>query len=385
MKFQVTIFVGTVVASTLLAPQAHAWGDLGHAIVGGVAEQMIAPATKSYVRGLMGLEPLSVSAVFPDHVRDDDRFGHKDPNPAARGQDNHDFGDYHFCEVPTGSTYDTKPNKDSKDCYGAIEGSIAILKDKTAPKEEQQIALRYLVHVMGDITQPLHVGNGYDLGGNACQINVQESPSRSPYHSNLHSFWDEAIVTWLGQSYADPAQKLMGAKYLNQFMAAFQRRRPEMLTEKAKQQVSQGSVKDWLQESQTIRESGLYPDDPAQMSGVNKGEEYKNRPYCNWFSDQSASVLGAGSQIDKSKIPTLDAAYLTKWAPVAETQLLKGGLRLAAVLDDIAQENSSAARLSDAQQETILTDIQNRFRAASSFNSSQALKTKVFQTKGLSK
>lgn len=348
----------------LTALPAVAWGDLGHEIVGGVAEQMIEPQTKDFVRGIMGIEPLAVSAIFPDHVRDDDRFGHKDSNPSARAQDNHDFGGYHFCEIPTGSTYDTKPNKDVKDCYGAIQGSIKVLKDAVSPIEEKQLALRYLVHVMGDIAQPLHVGNGYDLGGNACQVNVQESTGRTLFHTNLHSFWDETIVTYLGTTYADPSSKTPGAKYLNQYIAAFQKKRPEMLTPQAKLQFGQGAVKDWLQDSQTIRESGLYPDDGAVMSGVVKGEEYKSRPYCNWFSDQNSNVLGAGSQIDRSKIPTIDEVYEAKWVHVAESQLIKGGLRLAYVLDDIAQSSASRARLSTSQQEAILSDLQNKFRGA---------------------
>lgn len=372
MKHVVQFSAVLISCSTILAgQQAFAWGDLGHAIVGGVAEQTINPVTKDFVRGLMGIEPLAVAAIFPDHVRDDDRFGHKDADPSKRAQDNHDFGDYHFCEIPTGFTYDTKPNKDSKDCYGAIQGSIALLKDVSGKvsKEEKQIALRYLAHVMGDVTQPLHVGNGFDLGGNACQVNVQESPERSPFHTNLHSFWDETIVTYLGSTYGDPSTKTLGAKYLNQYLVAFQRTRPEMLTASAKAQYAAGDLKAWLQEAQQIRESGVYPDAPGSMSAVTKGEEYKSRPYCTWFLDQGKSVQGPGSQIDKAKIPTIDATYEKQFAPIAETQLLKGGLRLAAVLDDIASTVAASSTppktMSTSEQEQILTDVQNTFRANS--------------------
>ena len=364
MKHLVTFSAVLLGCSTLLTgAQAHAWGDLGHSIVGAVAEETMEPKTKDYLRGIMGVEPLEVSAVFPDHVRDDDRFGHKDADPLKRGADNHDFGDYHFCEIPTGQTYDTRVVKPAKDCLGAIQGSINVLNDVKAPREEKQLAIRYLAHVLGDITQPLHVGNGFDLGGNACQINIQESPDRNVGHSNLHSFWDDAMVSFLGTTYADPTQKIGAAKYLNQYVSAFRRLHPELLTPQSKAKFAAGDTKAWLIEAQAIRESGVYPDAPGSMSGVAKGEEAKNRPYCLWYSDQTTSTVGAGSVVDKTKIPTIDRAYELKWAPTVELQLIKGGLRLAAVLDQVAAAQPGAAKMTDAGQEKVLSDIQNAFRA----------------------
>ena len=67
------------------------------------------------------------------------------------------------------------------------------------------IALRYLAHVMGDITMPFHVGNGYDRGANGCQIAWQRSATATPSKTNLHSFWDDALVLYLGTTYADQA------------------------------------------------------------------------------------------------------------------------------------------------------------------------------------
>ncbi len=345
---------------------AFAWADLGHSIVGAVAEETMKPETRDYLRGLMGLEPLSVSAIFPDHVRDDDRFGHKDPDVSKRGADTHDFGDFHFCEIPTGFTYDTKPEHSTKDCYGAIQGSIALLKSKTSTTAEKQLAIRYLAHVMGDIAQPLHIGNGFDLGGNACQVTVQETPERNPMKTNLHAFWDDGIVVFLGTTYADPAQKIGNAKYMNQYLSAFERLRPEMLTPTAKAQYGAGTVKDWMLESQALRENGLYPDAPGSMDGIPAGERAKHRPYCQWFEDQASSKPGAGSAIDKSKIPVLDLAYEKKFAPVVETQLLKAGLRLAALLDDVALSQPKALRMTDAQQEDTLSRVQTAFKTAGS-------------------
>jgi hypothetical protein len=361
-SLKVSFLVGFCFMS-LAGSAAFAWSDMGHEIVGGVAEQMINPPTQDFVRGILGVEPLSVAAVFPDHVRDDLRFGHREADPAKRVADDNDFSDYHFCDIPTGYDYDSKPKKTVKDCFGAIQGAIKLLKDTTgqSSRAEKMIALRYLVHIMGDITQPLHVGNSFDLGANACQIKVQENPDKPSYQMNFHAFWDDTMVNYLGSTYK--------AKYLNQYLAAFNKNRPEMLTAQAKATYAKGDLKSWLMEAQKIRENGLYPDAPGSMAAVPSGEEYKNRPYCLWFTDENASILGAGSVIQKDKIPTLGSVYEKKFAPIVEMQLLKGGLRLAAVLDQIASEVSQNSRadhpvcsMTTTEQNQVLSAVQSQFR-----------------------
>lgn len=330
--------------STLVAPAAMAWDDLGHSVVGGIAEQNLEPGTAAWIRGLIGIEPLSVAAIFPDHVRDDQRFGHQVPKGQSKAGDDNNFDDYHFCEIPAGTTYDTKPNKDPKDCYGAIQGSIAILKDSSSSREEKGIALRYLVHVMGDITQPLHVGNGADLGGNLCQIHFKNQPKPV----NFHSFWDGQMVFAVGDA--------VHGKYDGEIVAGLKQAHADLFTEAAKAQYGQGSVKDWLAEAAQIRDSGLYPDD--QVTGVVKGQETTTRPYCG-------SMIAGAAQIDPSQIPNLDQAYISKWEPVTEMQLIKGGLRLAKTLDDIAaQVAAGQPSINDQQQQSILSDVQAKFKGA---------------------
>jgi hypothetical protein len=346
---------------------SFAWADMGHSIIGAVAEENIKPSTKDFVRGILGVEPMEVAAIWADHVRDDDRFGHKNRPPLPILEDDHNFADYHFCEIPAGYTYSNRPNKDIKDCYGAIAGAKKILEGKSGRRShaEKLIALRYLIHVVGDLHQPLHVGNGFDLGANACQILWQKTPSSKPVQYNMHSFWDDNIVQYLGETYADPSKKRKAAIYLNDYMKDIKEHRPEMFTESAKLQYGQGSVEQWLDESAKLRESGVYPDDPALMKGVPVGQEYKSRPYCQWFTDQENSVVAPGSVIDFTKLPVIRSDYMNKFVPIVETQLLKGGLRLATLLDEIADSaaNSGArhSALNDERQEKILSRIQRSF------------------------
>ncbi|RYZ77032.1 MAG: hypothetical protein EOP05_03200, partial [Proteobacteria bacterium] len=90
-----------ILGLSLWSNAASAWGDRGHEIVGQIAEESVKPTTRDWVRGILGLEPLAVASTFPDHVRSDARFSN-------------DFAEYHYCEIPTGSNYDSKTKKYEK-------------------------------------------------------------------------------------------------------------------------------------------------------------------------------------------------------------------------------------------------------------------------------
>jgi hypothetical protein len=141
------------------------------------------------------------------------------------------------------------------------------------------------------------------------------------------------------------------------------KRHPEMFAIDAKSKFGSDDLDAWLSESQKMRESGVYADDPEKMKAVAVGEEYLNRPYCLWFSDQNAGTLGSASKVADAVIPTIGADYVKSMAPVAEMQLLKAGVRLAATLDRIADQALGARpSLGDSVQEAILVEVQSIFK-----------------------
>ncbi len=322
---------------------------MGHQIVANIAEQTVNSKTKDFIRGVLGVEPMANAAVWPDLVRDDSRF-------AKRGSPVNDFSPYHFCSLETGHDYKSNPRKAEKDAYGAILNSQKILIGRHS-REEKMIALRYLIHLVGDIHQPLHVGNGFDMGGNACQIKWKNG------QMNLHSFWDSSLVNYVGETYADAGHTKKPAKFLNDYISVLKKKYPESFTASAKDKQGSGSgaVEKWLEESQAIREGGVYPDKSEDMKDVKKGEEYKSRPYCDWYADQDKGIKGQGSRIDFNRIPVIDKSYADKYAPVIESQLLKGGLRLGKILDEVADSalRSGADGISDSEETEILKKVQN--------------------------
>jgi hypothetical protein len=314
---------------------AMAWSQMGHEIIGAIADEMLTPDAKNMVRGILGIEPLYVAAIWPDLVRDDARFGTR-TIPGDENSASHDFSPFHFCVAPVGYTYLNKPVAVEKDCHGVVTKSLFVLKDPNLNRETKMIALRYIVHVIGDLHQPLHIDNGYDRGANSCQVNVLKDTAGKPVRQNLHSYWDDNIVAALLESYKAPGAKYP-PRYVPDVIKYLKANKADYLTAGALQKFAAGTPADWITESQGVRDAGVYPD--ADMQSVPKGEEYKNRPYCLWYVNQDADKNPApGSQIIDAKVPTLGADYNAKMTPVAELQLVKAGLRLAATLNQLAVE-----------------------------------------------
>lgn len=382
MKTPFKILLATAALS--VSSQAWSWGGLGHEIVGAVAEERMEPATKDFVRGVLGIEPAAFAATWADAVRDDERFGHDEHeyNQDKKDADDHNFSDYHFVDVPTGFTYDTRPNKDLKDAYGALRGSIEILKDTSghSTRPEKIIALRYLIHVMGDIHQPLHVGNAHDIGANFCYVNWRKETSPM----SLHAVWDGNLVSEVGYALKDPSNpKAPAPRYYPEFMAAFKKLRSSELYAAKPKDASLTAIKSWIDESAnirdnkvlagdaatTVRDIGVYPEKPDALNAF-PGTEYAHRPYCMWFSDTRKNLYGSTSpksknDIPASAIPRLDDAYIGTNVKVVERQLIMAGIRLAAVLDDIAEDVARSNRpgrpVTDAEQEAALKTVQSLF------------------------
>jgi hypothetical protein len=359
-----------LVATLSYSQPGFCWGALGHSVVGAIAEDRLSPEGKAFVAGVIGIEPLALAATFADSVRDDhERFAH-DENERDRNKKNADdfnFSDYHFADVPTGYTYDSRPNKDLKDSFGAIRGAIEILQSGSAQPAEKMIALRYLIHVVGDIHQPLHIGNNHDIGANVCLIYTKNG--REP--KNMHSFWDTELVNNLGLSLVrttNPEEKL--PPYYSEFITALKNQRSDEYNGAKPSDTSLNAIKGWINESADIRENkanrsvGVYPEKPGQM-GQYPGTEYMHRPYCMWFADIAKNVLGDTSAKSKKEIPLagiphLDDEYLNVNTKIVEQQLIKAGIRLAGLIDNLAK----AARrpsLPQAEQEAILKTIQGIF------------------------
>jgi hypothetical protein len=164
-----------ILALCLLPAPASAWGPMGHAIVAGIAAREIAPATRSRLESLIGppaTERMADVSSWADW----------------QGRDRPETKPWHYVDIEIGSAgYDAKRDCPAGDCIvGAIAREEAILRDRNAGRDQRAEALVWLIHLLGDLHQPLHCADDHDRGGN--QVTLWTNGRRS----NLHAVWDRA-------------------------------------------------------------------------------------------------------------------------------------------------------------------------------------------------
>lgn len=186
-------------ATTLAAPDAHAWGELGHRIVGHLAEARLTPAARAEVARLLAgeAEPtLAGVSTWADRLRDTPPAD--DPELGRR------TSTWHYVNIgEEGCRYDAARDCPDGNCVvGAIEREVATLRDRTQPTEARLRALKFVVHFVGDVHQPLHAGFARDKGGNDFQVQFRGEGS------NLHRVWDSGLLRASGHAEHDLVAKL---------------------------------------------------------------------------------------------------------------------------------------------------------------------------------
>lgn len=169
-----------------LTSSSMRWGQIGHRTIGHIADGMVNKKAKKELKRVLGNETLAEVSTWMDEVRSDDSYDYAET--------------WHYCTIPDGMTYEEAPAQEGGDVIWAIETIIKELKAGGLSAEEESTKLKFLVHMVGDIHQPLHVGNGEDRGGN--DVRVQYFGS----NTNLHSVWDSRIIDGKQMSYTEFAE-----------------------------------------------------------------------------------------------------------------------------------------------------------------------------------
>ncbi len=245
------------------AKPALAFGPEGHQIVAGIAWRELDPAARAHVAALLGGEAMMVlQSNWADEIRD------QRPGTAQ----------WHYVNVEIGVPgYDAARDCRFGDCVVAqIPRDAQILSDAKMPQAARAEALRFLIHFVGDIHQPLHVADRHDEGGNKFFV---------IWHGkriSLHKIWDTDVVLTLGTDSERIADDI-----------------ESRLTPQQRKDFSAGTPADWANESLALAQSDIYARLPA------------------------------------SGPPRLPDDYALQESGAARLQLTKAGLRLAAMLNAI--------------------------------------------------
>lgn len=174
-----------LLCSLLLPALAFGWGKTGHRVVGQIAENHLTPKAAKAVRDLLGPDSLAEVANWADEIRSDPSWKRADP--------------WHYVNIPDGQTYATMEKNPGGDIFEALGRFEATLRDRNAPRQQRIEALKFLVHMIGDLHQPLHAGKRDDLGGNRVSVRW----FRSAEATNLHAVWDDLLIDYEKLSFTE--------------------------------------------------------------------------------------------------------------------------------------------------------------------------------------
>lgn len=247
-----------VLIFTVLQVNAYDWGKTGHRTTGEIAEKYLTKKAKEALNELLNGESLALISTYADEIKSDTLY--------------RSYGPWHYVNIPFDKTYDTHPKNERGDIIKGIESCIAIIKNPNSTEVERIFNVKLLVHLIGDLHQPLHTGLQEDKGGNDFQVRWFKDGT------NLHSVWDTKMIENYNMSYTELANTM------------------PKLTKAQVKSIKKGTVLDWMEESRSI----------------------------------TKDIYKTTSKGDK-----LGYRYMYTNFNTVRDQLQKGGIRLAAVLNEL--------------------------------------------------
>lgn len=252
-----------VMACIYLPFHTMAWGVLGHRVVGQIAEAYLTKKAKKSIAAILGNESVAMSSNWMDFIKSDTAYRY--------------LYNWHFANIKGGMSQkdviSLLESDTSTNAYTKINFIVKELKNNQLSLPDKQLYLRSLIHLVGDIHQPMHVGRLEDLGGNRVKVLWFNDPS------NLHQVWDEKLIELQQLSYTEYAAAI---NFTNQEQRKAWQAEPLSL---------------WFYQSYQHAEK-IYAD-----------------------------VKGADEKLGYN--------YNFKYIKMLDEQLLKGGVRLAGLLNDI--------------------------------------------------
>lgn len=166
-----------------------AWGVLGHRIIGQIADCYLTKTAKREIYKILGNESVAMTSNWPDFIKSDPTYSYLSP--------------WHYINLKAGLTEtELKENlatDSATDAYTKLNWLTQQLKNKDLEQDKKILYLRLVIHIVGDLHQPLHTGRYEDLGGNKIKVTW----FKEPY--NLHQVWDERLIDFQQLSYTEYA------------------------------------------------------------------------------------------------------------------------------------------------------------------------------------
>lgn len=247
-------------AGLLLNTQkAYSWGQKGHDVTCSIAQNHLCKKAKKEIAQLLDGQSIVYWSNWLDNASNTPEYAYSKT--------------WHYKNVDADQTFESAPVNENGDVLTALHAQTAILKDKKASIDDRRLALKMVIHLMGDLHQPMHMGHKSDLGGNRWKINYFRADN------NLHGIWDTQLV--------ESAHKWSYGEWTNEL---------DRLSKAQVRDIQSGTPEEWGKQTFELA-TQVYEGSPE------------------------------GSKLSYD--------YVRTWTPVIEQQFLRGGLRLANVLNEI--------------------------------------------------
>jgi hypothetical protein len=257
MKKYCTAAFITTIAIILIS-----WGGTGHKTVAKIAENHLTANAKADVQALLGSESMADVASWADQLRNDPNYSNT--------------GSWHYINAPLGLSYEefskTVKAQGPANVYGALLKCEDDLKSQTTTAQQKTDALKFIIHFVGDMHQPMHVSRAEDKGGNSIQLQFDGKGT------NLHSLWDSGLINKQGETF-------------EQMATGYDKATPK-------------EIKDWQST------------DPMQ-----------------WAYESYEISTKLYAEADKDKNP--GDAYYQQYIPIVQQRIEMAGIRLSGVLNEI--------------------------------------------------
>jgi len=301
-----------------LPPPARAWGCKGHQVVALLAEKHLNPRALAMAKKILsegpidpslsryckegGTDPLADASTWPDDIRG--------IRPEA--------SPWHYIDIPRGNTlHDVEQFCDpSKGCVTrAITDQLAILRSSEVDPQKRADALRFLIHFVGDLHQPLHAITNNDQGGNCVPVAFFDAlpqvrnPQSESYAPNLHGVWDTNILerATTGKTVDEVASELDQSFHAK--IAGWQR--------------GSANVYDWARESYQLAVRNVYGKLPVPIPV----EAPTTITSCADDNHVSTRMLNLNERLVE--------AYQNMAVPIVRKRLAQAGARLAMLLNQL--------------------------------------------------
>lgn len=252
----------TLLAAILIVADCFAWGQVGHDTTCSIAENHLSRKAKKKIKKAFDGKSIIYWSNWLDNASHQPAYSYTST--------------WHYKNINADQEYKDVPPFETGDIVTALTDQIAKLKDRKSlklSKEEEALALKIVVHLVGDLHQPMHMGRQTDLGGNRVKVDFFRNPD------NLHHVWDEGVVErghhWTYDEWTHQIDRASKAEIA---------------------EILKGDIDTWAQETYAITKK-VYAATPE------------------------------GTKISYD--------YVATWTPIVEQQFLRGGLRLAYILNDI--------------------------------------------------